>query len=371
MLSPFLPLYLMDLGCPEKDIPFWSSIVFSSTFLVGAIIMPWWGALGDTIGKKTMMLRAAGSLTVAYFLGAVVVSPLQLLGMRILQGFSFGFVSIGQALISSSAGKDTGRALGLFMAGRSAGTVMGPFVGGMLAHWMGIRWSFIIAGIGTMLAFSLVLKFVQEPPKPKNVQKKSIIASFLGLSHNKTYIHLLGMMLINQMALLVINPVIAIHVGRLVGDMTQADMLSGIILGAGGIAGMMMSPIWGALGQRRGYYFTMCACFIGDGIFTSCQFFAPTVLIFGMLQFGFGLFLTGGTVSIVGAIAQCTDLSSRGSAYGLNSTAMNIGNFIGPIIGGIVSTFFGTGAVFLTAGLIQLSAGFFIMSKLHMDRNED
>lgn len=364
MLVPFLPLYLMDLGCSEKDLPLWSALVFSSTFLVGSIVMPWWGALGDRVGKKKMMLRSAGCLSLSYFIGAIVLSPVQLLGMRILQGFSFGFVSIGQAMVTSAAGRDTGKALGLFMSGRSAGTVMGPFIGGMLAHWMGIRWSFITAGFGAMFAFFLVLFFVREPMQPYASQKESIFYSFRKLSHNRDYMHLLGMMMINQMALLIINPVIAVHIGRLAGDMSQAAILSGLILGAGGLAGMMMAPFWGSLGQRKGFYVTMCLAFIGDGIFTTSQFFAHTVLLFGILQFGFGLFLTGGTVSIVGAIAGCTDASSRGSAYGLNSTAMNLGNFMGPVVGGIIASWLGTGAVFLAAGLIQLCAGLFIMRRI-------
>ena len=65
--------------------------------------------------------------------------------------------------------------------------------------------------------------------------------------------HLLGMMMINQMALLIINPVIAVHIGRLAGDMSQAAILSGLILGAGGLAGMMMAPFWGSLGQRKDF----------------------------------------------------------------------------------------------------------------------
>lgn len=370
MLVPFLPLYLLDLGCSEKDLPFWSALIFSSTFLVGSIVMPWWGALGDRVGKKKMMLRSAGCLSLSYFLGAAVFSPLQLLGMRILQGFSFGFVSIGQAMVTSSAGRNTGKALGLFMAGRSAGTVMGPFIGGMLAHWMGIRWSFITAGFGALAAFFLVLFFVREPRRSEDSNRGTIFHSFRKLSHNQAYMRLLVMMMINQMALLIINPVIAVHIGKLAGDMSQAAILSGMILGAGGLAGMVMAPFWGSLGQKKGFYTTMCLTFIGDGIFTTAQFFADTVLLFGILQFGFGLFLTGGTVSIVGAIAKCTDPSSRGSAYGLNSTAMNLGNFMGPLAGGLVASLWGTRAVFLTAGMIQLCAGFFIMNHRGFGKSE-
>ena len=117
------------------------------------------GALGDRVGKKKMMLRSAGCLSLSYFIGAIVLSPVQLLGMRILQGFSFGFVSIGQAMVTSAAGRDTGKALGLFMSGRSAGTVMGPFIG---VCWPldGHPLVFLLRqDFGAMFAFFLVLFF--------------------------------------------------------------------------------------------------------------------------------------------------------------------------------------------------------------------
>lgn len=360
MIFPFLPLYLLELGCTEDNVSLWASVVTAGTFLTASIVMPWWGALADRLGRKKMMLRSSGCVAAAYLLGSVVISPLQLLGVRIFQGFSFGFLSSGQALVSASAGKKAGRALGFFLAGRSAGTVMGPFIGGLLAHYAGIRTSFLLAGCGAAFAFLLILFFVKEPPMKKTRTKQGLFASFRILRHNDEYLHLLGLTVINQTALLIINPVIAIHIGHLAGSMDNASMLSGLILGAGGAAGMITSPLWGYFGEKKGFYRAMCLCFLGDGIFTVSQFFADTVLVFGILQFFYGLFLIGGMVTITGAISSCTDPSMRGSAFGITSTAMNAGNFLGPVIGGFVSTVFGISAIFLAAGIVQLAAGLFI-----------
>lgn len=91
MLIPFLPLYLLDLGTPAEAVTIWSGAVFSITFLIAAVMEPVWGKFADEYGKKRMAVRAAIGLTVAYFLGGLVTSPWELLGLRAVQGFANGF----------------------------------------------------------------------------------------------------------------------------------------------------------------------------------------------------------------------------------------------------------------------------------------
>lgn len=91
MLIPFLPLYLLDLGTPAEAVTIWSGAVFSITFLIAAVMAPVWGKFADEYGKKRMAVRAAIGLTVAYFLGGLVTSPWELLGVRAVQGFANGF----------------------------------------------------------------------------------------------------------------------------------------------------------------------------------------------------------------------------------------------------------------------------------------
>lgn len=369
MVVPFLSLYLLELGCTEDNVKIWTSIAFSCSFLVGAVMLPCWGALSDRLGRKKMLLRSSGGMSLVFLLGSMVVSPLQLVGMRLLQGFCFGFVSVAQALVSDVSGRKTGQMIGFLMGGRSAGLVMGPFLGGILAHLLGIRMSFVTASCATFVLTVLVFFLIKDPEKPAGSARHGFRESLRLLSHNRTFMHLTLMMVANQTALFTINPLLALHIGKLAGDMDKAAILSGIIIGMSGIAGMLMSPVWGWIGQKKGFFRALITCFLGDAFFTLCQFFAPNVLTFGILQFCYGLFIIGGAVSITGAIAEYTDESLRGSAYGLNSTALNIGNFTGPLVGGLVSSLFGTSAIFLAASAIQLAAGSFVYFKLEKKKN--
>lgn len=370
LVFPFLPLFLLEVGATEDNVALWNSIIVSGMFVMGAIVMPIWGALADRFGMRKMILRAAACLSISYFLSYFAQSPWELLGARIFQGFSFGFIPISQALLLEVAGSHAGTAIGILLGGRSAGTMMGPFLGGVLGAMVGLRLPFLLAAVIDLVAFALVFLFVKEPPKAakKKKQKKGILASFREVSHNKDFMKLIGLMIINQCAMLIINPLIAVHVMELTGGRGNAVLESGLICGAAGIAGVLAGPFWGRFGERKGFYLAMMVSFLGAGIFSGLQYLAPTVFLFGLGQFGFGFFTTGGMTSIAGAIPEVIRPEERGSAFGINAAAMNIGNCMGPLLGGGIATLFGEMApVFMISCAIQILAAGMIFLKI---RNE-
>lgn len=127
MLIPFLPMYLTrELGVASTDVNVWSSIVFSSTFVVSAVMAPIWGGMADKRGKRAMAIRAALFLAIAYFLGGVVTSPLQLTLVRIFQGFAAGLWPMELAIMSLYAPTDKlGFCLGTMQGALTAGQVLG------------------------------------------------------------------------------------------------------------------------------------------------------------------------------------------------------------------------------------------------------
>ena len=61
MLIPFLPMYLIqELGVAQGDVNWWSSAIFSVTFLISGIMAPIWGAMADKNSRK-LMCRGPGS----------------------------------------------------------------------------------------------------------------------------------------------------------------------------------------------------------------------------------------------------------------------------------------------------------------------
>ncbi len=58
MIIPFLPIFLLDLGVTADHVKMWSGVIFAATFLVAAVLAPYWGRRADRSGKKKMIMRA-------------------------------------------------------------------------------------------------------------------------------------------------------------------------------------------------------------------------------------------------------------------------------------------------------------------------
>ena len=176
MLIPFLPMYLIEeLGVAQTDVNWWSSIIFSVTFLISGIMAPIWGAMADKNSRKLMALRAATCLAIVYFLGGLVSGPWQLFWVRVLQGFSAGLWPATLAIMSAQAPHNRlGFAMGVMQGGLTAGGVLGPLAGGLLAEYFGMRSTFMIAGASlAFIAVVLAIFVADSRPRPAKTTAKT------------------------------------------------------------------------------------------------------------------------------------------------------------------------------------------------------
>lgn len=354
MIVPFLPVYLLELGVSEQDVAMWSGAVFSISFLVGAIMAPIWGKFADKNGKRLMAIRAGLGLAIVYFLGGIVTGPVQLLGVRILQGFANGFLPASLAIISSSAPKEQlGFSLGIIQTGQIIGGVLGPLLGGSLAHIFGMRASFFVAGVCLLFVTVVVVFLVKEPAQVEDRNAgSSMLEDIKHVAKNSLLVEMLGLTLLIQLAMMILQPVMTLYIAELQGNMEGVVLTSGIIFSLGGIAGAVSTPFWGRYGQRSGYFKAMALAFGGAGIFNFLQFFPATVVGFGALQFLVGTFIVGVNPSISATIVNCTDPSFRGRVFGFATTAYQIGAMIGPLLGGAIAASMGIQYVFIFTGLL-------------------
>ncbi len=358
MIIPFLPLYLLDIGVASEDVTIWSGLVFSVTFLVAAIMAPYWGRSADKGGKRRMVIRAGFSLAAVYFLGALVRNPLELLIVRILQGFANGFLPAAMAIVASTSPTESmGVSLGLIQTGVLIGGIMGPLLGGVLSHLFGMRASFVIAAVVIAIGTIGVKLLVEEPETQFVPNKRSILDDFKLAFKNRKLVEMLLLLFSVQAVSMVLQPLITLYVAQLQGKTEGIILTAGIIFSLAGIAGAIAAPIWGRVGQQKGFRKVMVISFIGAGIFNLSQFFPDDIYQFGFLQFLYGLFVVGAYPAINTIAVSCAGEQGKGQVFGLTTTANQLGSMVGPLIGGILSSFLGIRAVFLVTGTVLLLLG--------------
>ena len=370
MIIPFLPVYLLELGVEQEQLALWSGLSFSISFFIAAIMAPVWGRLADQHGKKLMAIRAGILIGLSYLWSAFVQDEYQFLLVRAFQGFANGFMPAAMTMVSLSVPKErVGTAMGIFQMGLVLGNTVGPLTGGLTEQAVGMRPVFMVAGITLFIVTAAIAIFVKEPQMESEtpVKTTSFSEDLQAAKQNKVLLHILGLYFLVQAVMLMLQPIVAIYVGELKGSMEGAAMLAGSILSGGGVMGMIMTNVWAAYGQRRGYFRVISYGLMGTGTVLLLQSLPIGLWWFGALQLLIGVFIVGIFPSLGSAMTVNTDPSVRGRVFGLATTSQQLGNMIGPLFASIVATYWGTSYVFLVAGIGMMIIGYLVL-KIHGNR---
>jgi DHA1 family multidrug resistance protein-like MFS transporter len=166
--SPFLPLYIRDLGVTDPaKIALWSGLQAAVTPAMSGILSPVFGRLADRFGRKMMLIRSLIGFVVIVAAMGLVTSVEQLFLLRVVMGFFAGFTPMVMALATVSAPRDkVPAAIGMVQSAQLLSVAVGPAIGGYVASHFGIRYAFFAtAGLCAVALFGLVVLF-QEVSAP-------------------------------------------------------------------------------------------------------------------------------------------------------------------------------------------------------------
>ncbi|MDM8282454.1 MFS transporter [Lactobacillus gallinarum] len=357
-IMPFLSLYINTLGnFSHQQLNFWSGIVYSGTFIVSAVVSPWWGKLADKKGRKPMILRAGIGMSVVIACMGLVQNVWQLLLLRMLQGVFAGFISNSNALVATETPKtNSGQALGTIASATTAGTLLGPLVGGALTSIFSYRITFMITGGLLLLCSILVLFFVHEddfkPVTAKKLDKASGVIKSLRSPH--LIFGLLLTTLIIQAANNSINPIVSLYIRQLLNGHDNVVFISGVIAALPGIATFLVASRFGALGDKIGTHKIIVAGFIAASIFFFLTAFVRNTVELGILRFLVGFSDACLFPQVQTMLTKNSPAAVTGRIFSWNQSAMYIGNIVGPLLGSFVSGMFNYSMVFIVTTVIVL-----------------
>jgi DHA1 family multidrug resistance protein-like MFS transporter len=352
LIVPFIPLYIGTLGVRRiEDVERWSGILFAAPFLAQAVVQPLWGVLGDRYGRKIMVMRAMAGIGTTNLLSAFVQNVGQLLALRVVQGGVAGFVAASNALVSSSIPRDRlGTAMGLLQTSLTAGGVIGPLVGGALADLVGYRWVFIINGLMCYLAAFVVLRGTQEPPGARVTEARPGVrenfAYFLGSPTLRTVALLL---ITSQLAVWAIEPIFPVFVQSLGVPPGRVATVAGVLFSITGIASILGATLWGRASDRIGEGRVLMLVLWGASVAYALQAGARSPVTLFVLRAIMGLFVGGLMPPLYAIVARLTPAERLGGIMGVTSSAITIGNLLGPLLGGLLSAELGIRPVFIVA----------------------
>lgn len=364
---PLFPMHLRELGMADGPaLNLWSGALVAGAPLTAALMGPVWGALGDRIGRKPMMLRA--NVAITFFTACMwfARTPTQLFALRLLQGCFSGFIAPAMTLVSLQAPADRqGRIAGLLHTSVLAGNIVGPALGGEVGDLFSYRAAFLFCAALSLVALVLVHFGVLEPAAARRTATGSPgrsatlrhalaeARSFLAPGPLRTMV---GGVFAVRVGGALPEPVLALFVGTLAGaSADHAGRVSGIVFTAVALATLVVAPVWGRLGDERGHVRLLVVCAVAAALALLPQACVGHVAQLFALRFATGVFLAGVLPSAYGQAARLSSEERRGAANGFMFAAIGLANAIGPLLGGAISAWFGLRAVFVAGALVVLT----------------
>jgi DHA1 family multidrug resistance protein-like MFS transporter len=357
-LNAFTPLYLPQLGIDGNNVRVWTGALASISTAVGLPFLPLWGALADRHARQPVIVRTF----VAYL---VAVAVMLLSGS--VWGFAIGRSVMGLALGSSGLMMTTlsertprerlGLAFSILNVAPPLGAFVGPLVSGPVVDKWGFPTLLLIDGI-LVLLMVMALTFGYKDSfrgtgrgSLMGMAVESVLLIWRSVRLRALFLALFllfaGWMLAFSYAPLAIT---ALYQGD---DPATAV---GIVLGAGGLTALVLSPLMGAMSDRFGHWRVLFAGAGAAALLWPLPWLAPDLVSFGVT-----CALVNGVVSAIFAISFTVLSASakserRGRVMSFAYVPVNLGFMLGPAVGSAITgstvfTVFPTAAVLTTVGI--------------------
>lgn len=358
LVMPFLPLYVQSMGVTGHSVELWTGAIFAATYISAAVVLPYWGRLSDRTGRRAIMIGASLAQGVVVTLMGLVTHPWQLMALRLALGASFGIMSACIAYMTAITPKNqTGYMLGMIQTAVTSGSILGPFLGGFLASFMGYKPIFFLNGLAVFLQAAVFILFVKErfTPVAKKAAESRMIDDVKVVTASPTLVAMMIVAIVQCFSIMNAEPIIPLYLQTLNVPPALLTFLSGAVFSVVGIATVMASPFLGRAGDRIGYKRVLMICLGGVAVTYTLQGLAGNWWELVLFRFGQGCFAGGVFASANALTSLAASRSFQGRVFSLAASAQQVGNFVGPLVGGAVAATISFRAVFPITAVLCLA----------------
>lgn len=336
---------------------FQNGLLFAIFSFCSFISAPFIGRLSDKYGRKPLLVISIIGTALSFFTAAFAPSAIFLFLARALDGITAGNIPVASAVISDTTEpKDRAKGFGIIGASFGFGFVFGPAISAATAGF-GLHVPFIIAGVISVIAVILTIIFLPETNKHigqvhkgKIFDINKLVLSVFDKNVGMTLLISLIYNLAWGMFIVTYQP-FSINIMHLSAN--QIAMMFTIF----GIVGLLMQAfvihrVVTKLGEKKAFIISLFVAAVSY----FCLFFVRGIELFILVAL-FSSAANSFFLPLISTIlSKETDEKSQGSILGLNSSYVSIGNILGPIVAGLLSSAFlplpfliGSGVIFVCA----------------------
>jgi DHA1 family multidrug resistance protein-like MFS transporter len=356
-----LPQLLSSMGITGQDRLGFVGLFGALLFLVGMPLVPIWGVWADRYSRRAVIARSAVVEAVVFTGMALAREPWHVALSMLLIGFQLGNTGVMLGAIRDSAPRARlGTVIAVFGAAGPIGFALGPILAGALID--DARWS-----ISAVFALSAVLSlgtaalvgFGSREIRPAVVPQGRVLDLAFGAVRGvlsdpavrRVFLVFGTAYLANQMS----RPYLPLIVESAHPASQGLSSAIGLVAGTAALAGGLLSPVAGAIGDRVGFRPVLIVALVSGGIALSLMPFIATV---GGVA-GLAIFAVAGAAAVsttssmvFSLLATEVPAERRSQTLSLVYMPLYAAGIIGPAIGGVVSSQAGLGAPFVLGGFV-------------------
>jgi len=347
----------------------WSGFVGAASTIPGILVSLPASSLSDIYGRKKFLLASGFVFASAPFLYLFVSTWWQLTLVRFYHGFATAiFVPVAEALMAEAFPARRGERISLFTSATYVGRSIAPFLGGYILFstasisdpLYNYHVMFLAVGASGLAAFIMALLFLAEkkPHKVAAVKDRGALRQMYTGWGTLAKNHAVLIVSLVQASLYYSYGIVDYFLSGYLKDTLHFDFFStAAVTGSIIVLAVFARSYMGRLSDRTGRRKPIIAGLIICSVpLVAMPYFSdfPTLLLLSLI-YGFG-FATA-TASTPALMTELAPSRFVGTSTGFLDTMMDIGQTIGPIVGGfILGTSLGYSGLFLSPTIILLFA---------------
>lgn len=356
MTTPVLAKYVLSMGQSNSV----AGVISGAFSITALVIRPFSGYLSDGFRKKNLLLVSLAATAFALFGYCIASVPWQLFLFRLIQGGAYAVsTTVMMSMVSEIIDESVrGAGVGYYALAASLAAAVGPGIGLKLVDLVGYRNSILLAAWIALAA--LMFGFLQ-PYREKAAPEKRRAGLHLNRLIAREVLALAGFSCLFSFSNGLISNFLAIF--------GEARGIAGISLyfTVNAVVMAVTKPLSGKITDQYGLHAVMYVAFACSAVglyLLAGASSLPVVLLVAVL---YGIGVGAGQPAIQAQTTKEVELSQIGVAVSTCYLGNDIGQGLGPVLGGVISDGFGYGMIFLVAGFLHMTAIalFFLYEKKH------
>ncbi len=356
----FLPLRLQEVGVAEKDVVALTGIFTALIFVFGIFLVPFWGVWADKISRRAVIVRSA--VVEAVVFGGVAASrePWQLAAFLLLTGLQLGNTGVMLAALRDVAPpRRIGTISAVFGAMSPVGFAIGPVLGGFIVDGLGLPlgtvfWSGAALSVGIVVLLLTASRDVRPERIPTGGTLALAVDAVRGALGDRTVRRLFAVFGVAILGNQMIRPYLPIVVQNIVGTGPGLVSAIGLVVGTVALAGALVSPLSGPLGDRVGLRAVLVGALVLDGLAVAPMALAGSLGVLAVLGFVFAASYAAVQAMVFALVATEAPPERRSATLNLVLLPLYVAGIIGPSLAAGLAAVAGLGGLYPAAGGIMV-----------------